>query len=213
LIVGAYLLWRAHQQRRSPLLLVGLTSILVGVGSFLFHSSGTFVGELFDLGGMYLIGSLMVTMEVRRFVKLPLSRLVMCFFGISAVSMLLVIAFRTVGIIVFGVQVAMVYASNIYWRWLARRRRASAFWASRNVPSTNHRAAYWLGGTFLFALGIWTLDLTGVVCAPNNHIFTGHSVWHILTAVCLIFFFRHQEQFVTPHALQTVIPPVRHSPQ
>jgi hypothetical protein len=191
--------------------LVGLTSILVGVGSFLFHSSGTFAGELFDLGGMYLIGSLMVTMEVRRFLPLSLGSLMTCFFGISAVSMLLVIAFRSIGILVFGIQVATVYASNIYWRWLRRQRRAA--WGfgpqgERMTAKTDHRAAYWLGGTFLFALGIWTLDLTGVVCAPNNHIFNGHSVWHVLTAVCLIFFFRHQEQFVTPSLPRAEAPPL-----
>jgi hypothetical protein len=42
------------------------------------------------------------------------------------------------------------------------------------------------------------LDLTGVVCRPDNHLFTGHSAWHILTALCLYFFYRHQEQFVLP---------------
>lgn len=150
---------------------------------------------------MYLIGSLMVTMEVRRFMTtLPFSGLLTCFFGVSALSMLLVVAFRTIGIVIFGVQVATVYASNIYWRWrtaaLRRRQAQGLNVVSSDGVSTNHRAAYWLGGTFLFALAIWTLDLTKVFCAPDNHFITGHSVWHVLTAVCLIFFYRHQEQFV-----------------
>ena len=70
LAMGVYLLLRAKKDKRAPLYLVGVTSLLVGVGSFLFHMSGTFVGEFADLSAMFLIGSLMVTMEARRFVPM-----------------------------------------------------------------------------------------------------------------------------------------------
>jgi hypothetical protein len=182
LVVGAYLLQRAFQQRRMPLLFVGLTSILVGIGSFIFHMSGTFVGEFLDLSAMFFIGSLMVTMELRRFVPMGIPRLAGSFLAISLGSMLVLSVLPKSGIVLFGIQVALVYASNIFWR--SRRTRVE------------HRYAWWLGGTFAVALGIWTLDLTGVMCAPSNHVFNGHSAWHVLTAVCLYFFQRHQEQFV-----------------
>lgn len=184
LVGGAYLLRRAHQDRRTPLYLVGITSILVGLGSFLFHISGTFFGEFADLSAMFFIGALMVTMEARRFVPMGLSRLALCFLGLSVGSMLLLLAFRKIGIGIFALQVALVYASNIFWK-------------ARKVKAV-HRHAFWLGTTFAVAFGIWLLDLTGVVCAPANHVFNGHAVWHMLTALCLYFFYRHQEQFVPP---------------
>jgi len=194
IIGGLYLLRRAQQQRRTALYLVGVTSILVGLGSFLFHMSGTFFGEFVDLSTMFFIGALMVTMELRRFVPMTFARLTLCFVGLSAVSMLLVLAFRKIGIAIFGVQVAFIYISNIFWK--TRR---------KNVV-VNHRHAFWLGTTFAVALGIWVLDLTGAVCDPSNHVFTGHSLWHILSAVCLYFFYRHQEQFVKPSVVVSPSP-------
>jgi hypothetical protein len=182
LAMGAYLLLRTQKDRRAPLYLVGVTSILVGLGSFLFHMSGTFVGEFADLSAMFLIGSLMVTMEARRFVPMSMPRLTLLYLGLSVGSMLLVLCFRKIGIALFGIQIALVYLSNIVWKM----RKAKVV----------HRFAFWLGSTFAVALAIWTLDLTEVVCRPSNHIFNGHSAWHVLTALCLYFFYRHQEQFV-----------------
>jgi hypothetical protein len=181
-VVGFYLLYLAHRDRRVPLYLCGATSILVGFGSFLFHISGTFFGEFFDLSAMFLIGSLMVTMEARRFVTLSMAKTTMLYLAISLGSMLVVLLFRTVGIVLFGIQVALIYVSNIYWK-------------SRKAKVV-HRHAFRLGATFAVAFGIWLLDLFKVVCSPSNHVFTGHSAWHILTALCLYFFYKHQEQFV-----------------
>ena len=186
LAMGVYLLRRTYLDGRTPLYLAGVTSILVGIGSFLFHMSGTFVGEFADLSAMFFIGSLMVTMEARRFIPMDRRRLTLCFAGISVGSMLLLLAFRKIGVVLFGIQVALVYASNIFWK------------LRRQVVIQRH--AFQLGSTFAIAFGIWGLDFTGAVCQPSNHVFTGHSVWHILTALCLYFFYRHQEQFVRPRA-------------
>jgi len=184
-LMGLYLMRRARNEGRHPLQLVGLTSVLVGFASFGFHMSGTFWGEFLDLCAMYFIGSLMVTMEARRFLTLSRTQLTLFFFTVSGISIGLLLAFRTIGIVLFGIQVAFVYLCNIIWR--IRRQKVI------------HRYAFRLGTTFGVAIVIWTLDITGTVCAPRNHIFNGHSVWHLLTALCLYFFYRHQEQFVPPH--------------
>jgi hypothetical protein len=193
--MGFYLMRRAHRDGRTPLHLVGITSVMVGLASFLFHMSGTFWGEFLDLCAMFFIGALMVTMEARRFVTMGRAQLAACFVGLSAISILLLLVFRKIGIVLFGLQVAFVYVNNIFLRGKHQKRQKVV-----------HRHAVWLGMTFATALGIWTLDITGVVCRPGNHVFNGHSVWHILTALCLYFFYRHQEQFVPaqPRGMSTV---------
>jgi len=182
IVMGVFLLMRTRSDGRTPLYLAGVTSILVGLGSFAFHATGTFIGEFADLSAMFLIGSLMVTMEANRFAAMKMWQLTAFYLGLSVGSMLLVLVFRKIGIVLFGVQIALVYVSNILWK--ARKAKVV------------HRYAFRLGATFAVALGIWILDLTGVVCRPSNHVFTGHSAWHILTALCIYFFYRHQEQFV-----------------
>jgi hypothetical protein len=35
------------------------------------------------------------------------------------------------------------------------------------------------------AFAVWALDVTHLVCAPDNHLVTGHAVWHVLNALAL----------------------------
>jgi hypothetical protein len=49
--------------------------------------------------------------------------------------------------------------------------------------------------TFAIAFGVWILDITRVVCDPDNHIFNLHSVWHVLTSLSIYWFYAYQAQF------------------
>jgi len=39
------------------------------------------------------------------------------------------------------------------------------------------------------------LDATRIWCDPKNHLYNGHSLWHLLTSVGLYFFFLFYKQF------------------
>jgi hypothetical protein len=40
-------------------------------------------------------------------------------------------------------------------------------------------------GIFLCSFAIWVTDITGLLCDPDNHLITGHAIWHVLNAVCI----------------------------
>ncbi len=47
-------------------------------------------------------------------------------------------------------------------------------------------------GPTTIAFLIWNADKWSLLCAPDNHLVTGHAVWHVLTAVAIWCFARQQ---------------------
>jgi intracellular septation protein A len=46
---------------------------------------------------------------------------------------------------------------------------------------------------FILAFVFWTGDITKILCIPENHILTGHAIWHILTAFGIWFLYKSLE--------------------
>ncbi len=43
---------------------------------------------------------------------------------------------------------------------------------------------------FITAFIFWIGDISKILCIPENHILTGHAIWHILTASGIWFFYK-----------------------
>lgn len=179
LAVGLFILLRGGRGGFSRL--AGVSSVLVGIGSFAWHATGIFWGEALDLSAMFLISALLLSSALRRRFDLAPSAQLRWFFGIVLASIVLLLAVRPSGIPMFSLQIA-VYV----WLEHGLYRRAPA---PDYVPL---KRMFWTFGAATF---IWMLDLTGTVCDPQNHILTGHAAWHGLTALCLYFFERYNRQF------------------
>jgi hypothetical protein len=179
-LVGLYLLSRARG--RGPLLAVGVAGVLIGLGSFAFHATGVRVGELLDVTAMYLFGALGVVFSLRRLRPVPDGMLIAFYTALVTGSALFMAATGSNGILVFTAQIVFTVVAELY---LAVRRHGA----------TAYRYLRWTVGAFALAFLIWNLDKWGVVCDPDNHLVTGHAVWHVLTAVALLFFYSYQEQF------------------
>lgn len=177
-LVGLFIIWRNPNRGRDARTAIGVGAVLIGVGSFAFHATGIRVFEIVDVSTMYVISGLGLSFALKRWRGwtdgLALRFFVACVLGSSA----LMIVLGNDGILVFGVQLGLAVIIEF-----ALRRR--------NPPG----ATPWMVAvvaTFLSALVIWYLDLRGIVCAPDNHLITGHAVWHTLTALTILCFFRFQ---------------------
>jgi hypothetical protein len=102
------------------------------------------------------------------------------FVVVVAVSSLAMIALGNDGIVMFGAQTIVAILIEIRLR--ARTPPGVAVWLGRAV------AAIGVG------LVIWLLDFHGPLCDPDNHLVTGHAVWHVLTALSVLCFFRFHER-------------------
>jgi hypothetical protein len=183
--VGVYLLVRASQLHRAPLSLIGITCTLVGIGSFLFHMSGTLFGEMVDVSTMLLISGLMLSLEIRRLVpRMTAVQTAALYVAINGVFELVLLSFPHLGIPLFAFQVLLFIAIHI----TCRLKKLDA----------DYHFVRWLFWGFGLAFSIWVLDWTGTACDANMHLFNGHAAWHLINAGCMYFYFRYQTQFYVP---------------
>jgi len=177
-LCGLFIVWRNPARWRDARTAIGVGAVLIGIGSFAFHATGIRVFEIVDVSTMYVISGLGLTFALKRWRgwgdALSLRFFAACVLGSSA----LMIGLGNDGILVFGLELGLAVVIEFGLR-------------RRNPPG----AAPWLLavlGTFGVAIAIWYLDLRGPLCAPDNHFITGHAIWHTLTALTILCFYRFQ---------------------
>jgi hypothetical protein len=179
-MVGLWILWRRRARPATALTSIGVAAVLLGVGSFSFHATGIRLFEVVDVSGMYLISGLALTFALQRALGWG-DGIAVGFFAASVLlSGVLMVALGNNGIAMFALQT--IAAIGIEARLWPSTPAAIAPWMLRAVVA------------FVAALFVWVLDKHGPLCDPDNHVVTGHAVWHVLTAVAILFFFHFHER-------------------
>lgn len=171
-VVGAWLLRHAIAERDARLIAVAIAEIMIGVGSVFFHGTGSLAGEFVDQVGMFLLSCLVASYAfgyARGFTPSASARL---YAGAVLVSTVILWIVPPIGIPLFGVQLAVGLGAELRWR-------------SRAPDPSVYRPLVQGLVIFLCAFAIWVTDITGLLCDPDNHILTGHAVWHLLNAVSI----------------------------
>ncbi len=158
--------------------IVGITiaaaQIMIGLGSFFFHGTGTFAGEVVDQIGMFMLSALVLCASLAQARGWSPQRTVSRYIVIVVASTAAILLVRPLGIPIFAAQLSV----GLGWQ-IALWRRAEG--EVRNDYAIFFRAL----GVFLVSFSIWLTDITGLVCDPHNHLVTGHAIWHVLNAVCV----------------------------
>ncbi len=168
ILVGVWLFARRGAASRAPLATVAIAEIGIGVGSIALHGTGTFAGEVLDLTGMFFLSACLFALGVGRLLRLS-DRAIAGLWGLAvAVPLALLAVVHGSGIGSFAVLLAAGIVAELV---LYRRDHTVGF--RRFVQAL---------GIFGVAFAFWILDMTRVACLPDNHVFTGHAVWHLLNA-------------------------------
>jgi hypothetical protein len=147
----------------------GLSALVIGVGSAFYHASMTFVGQFFDIFGMYLLAALMLVYAVQRLVGWRVWTAAAAYCGFNAALTVLQVGVPETRRFAFGlVLVGALLLEAVVWRRVRPPRDYRWFW----------------GGLALFAAAyaVWILDNSGVWCTPTSWL-QGHAVWHGLGAL------------------------------
>lgn len=160
---------------RAPALLV-VAQVLIGVGSFFFHASGTFAGELVDQVGMYVLSAIILSYAVGELRGWSATQVAVAWASIVSASAIANTLVQPVGIPLFAVQL-----STGLWLQL---------WLGGRVAPARYRDLKLGIGIFVVSFAIWLTDITQVICEPTFHLFNGHAAWHILNAVSIVFLAR-----------------------
>lgn len=156
---------------------LGVTAIVVGVGSALMHATLTLWGQFLDVVGMYLIGSFQLVWALARWRRIGDGRAILLYGALCAVLIAALIVLPEVRRWLFAVLlIGAIAVEMIFARPLRPGVRVSLFLYGLLAMSV--------------AFVIWILDQNGVVCAPHS-LWQGHALWHLLGAASLGLLFAY----------------------
>lgn len=166
----------------SPYHLMGVAAILVGITSGIYHASMTFFWQFFDVSSMFMLILIALSFNLVRigWIKEKMYTLVYVGMLMTSMALMLIIQGKS-GEFIFGVEVAIVAATELMIRRQGQKVESKFFLAAL--------------GTFLLAFLIWTGDIRGWWCDPQNHFIQGHAAWHLLNAVAIWFLYKYYKQF------------------
>jgi hypothetical protein len=159
----------------------GYALVLIGLGSAFYHASLTFVGQLTDVSGMYVLIMFALLYSLNRMYKGGRVIFILAYAGANILLFFLQTTLPGLRRYVFGALVVGVLAAEIY------RLRAT-------LISIDGKWLLRAAGVIAVAFAIWVLDITKALCSPYS-IVQGHAVWHLLGAVasyCLYRYYRSE---------------------
>lgn len=152
--------------------LYGFAMIFLGLGSFFYHASQTFVGQWFDVFGMYLISMFYIFYNFYRVDHLSI-KYFLFFYFVSCLFLGLIIFFLPeTRRWLFGVSIVFALIQSI---WIQVK--------SKSAINVKNLAAALCA--YLFAQTTWILDKNKIWCDPYAWM-NGHGIWHVFTGVAAI---------------------------
>jgi len=178
IILGVIMILQARKSNSKTLGLFGPASIITGVSSFAFHASYTYAFQIFDYIGMFCFVNLAIVVNFRRSNTITAHNQ-------HKIYWLLVVGF-TILVPLLGYYnikyQLLVFAQVIYTLYQEIRLNIRS-----KQRSITPNYSYYLFGLLFLSLGTLcsALDASRIWCDPSNHLYNGHALWHILTAIAL----------------------------
>jgi hypothetical protein len=157
--------------------IIGIASIVTGVGSAFYHASLTFTGQFFDVFGMYLLASLMLVYALERLRGWGTWKTLALYLILNVFLTTLQIAIPESRRYAFAIVLVMALVCE-YGYQVSQRPRVQDSWLNAGV------------GLFAAAYIIWILDNTGTLCDPYSLV-QGHAAWHVLGAIAVGFLYTY----------------------
>ena len=156
---------------------MGIFSMILGVGSAFYHASLTFIGQFFDVFGMFLLAAFMLVYTWERIWKLRLITTLGLYLVLNLLLSWLQIAIPETLRFAFALVILMALVFEYYFLKNTR-------------PQIDIRWLRLAAGSLALAYFIWILDNTRLVCLENSLV-QGHALWHILGAVAVWMMHRY----------------------
>ncbi|WP_372367962.1 ceramidase domain-containing protein [Candidatus Uabimicrobium sp. HlEnr_7] len=153
-------------KRIYPLTYGGLL-IFLGLSSSFYHASMTFVGQVFDLMGMYLLTTFILLYNIERLRPYKAWVFLLCYAFINIVLLYILLILPQARRYIFALLVIVALVPEYF---LYKKKNA------------NNRLLFLAVGLLIIAFIVWILDVKKIICAPHSF-WQGHALWHVLTAL------------------------------
>lgn len=158
-------------------LVFGGSSIIIGVGSAFYHASLTFIGQFFDVLGMFMLATFMLVYAFERIWTLRLKTTIGLYLTINLFFGWMQFAIPDTRRYAFAIVLIIALLFEAYYR-------------RQNAPNITANKLH-LGVSLLtLAYIIWILDNTRILCAETS-LLQGHALWHLLGAVSVWFLYEY----------------------
>lgn len=166
--------------RRLPLgyaVVLGISSIIIGVGSAFYHASLTFIGQFFDVLGMFMLATFMLVYAFERIWSLRLRTSIGLFLTINLFLGWMQFAFPDTRRYAFAIVLIVALLFEAHYR-------------SKAQPQITTHKIHIGVGLLAAAYIIWILDNTRTLCIETS-LLQGHALWHLLGAVSVWFLYKY----------------------
>ena len=158
-------------------LIIGFSSLIIGVGSAFYHASLTFIGQFFDVFGMFLLAAFLLVYALERIGNLRLTTTLSLYLLFNLILSWLQIAIPETRRYAFAIVLIIALLLERYYRTQAHP-RIELRWLRLGM------------GLLTAAYIIWILDNTRLMCFETS-LLQGHALWHILGAVSVLFLHKY----------------------
>lgn len=193
----ALLIFRSNVVKERKFLRVfGVIAFLTGIGSTVYHGTGTHLGMILDYTAILLGPTYMFSVNLSRWQGISMRGVYCIFAAYSFVVLSTLLLVPTEALMIY--MVVSVPCCVLELRLFFRDRAVI-------------RYKYLLLGWLFAGVGIylWRADFDGMWCASNAHILSPHGGWHLVTAASIYFYFHYFTQFNVGAGLETASTPRR----
>jgi hypothetical protein len=153
--------------------------IFIGLSSFFYHGTLSFVGQFFDIFSMYIFGTLLIMGALVRRGVLSVRRAIGIFIIVNLILGIVQYFYPEARRVLF----AAILLPGIILEFLP---------ATVGHKFMLRKMKYLIIGlvSLVVAYVVWILDQNNIICWPSSPV-QGHAIWHVLTAVASFMIILH----------------------
>ena len=159
--------------------------LIMGLGSFFYHASNNYLSQVIDFIGMFFFVHWLIGLNFMRAKVFNLNKTKKYYIGFMLLNCI-VMHILYINMINFQFLIVIAVVLILYTEYLARK--------NNSKPESSKFLYAGLVG-IIIAESFSIMDITRVMCNPENHVIQGHAIWHVTSSIALFLAFLYFSQF------------------